>query len=680
MKTCPSCQQQVADSDNHCGYCGGSIPGADVAQTAFGMPPVQVGVPVQFNTAPPAAAPPAAVPPVAAPRPAPVSVDMSEDMDAVQAFDDEDQLETVALPSLDPALMAELRAESAAVAEGVRQQTPEGGATEVMESIPAAMTPPPVAAAPQPLAAPIVVPSGDPEARKATVPPAQPPPAEPPLAQPPLAQPPAAAAPAQAAPAAAPVQRAPKHSDVQTLIMDSPLEGLQEMLAQQRAEKEAALAAPQLDFDDAPPDLDHGETGRSIAWVGLVAVPLIGAIAAAAIFFGGGQLIVRGETRYSHDAAKDQYNVDVAVIIEEGDPKEQLVLEFRGDRQEFEGNRKFTYKIPRKELKVGFNPMDAVVKTPDGTEVGRFPMAIPVDYEFEVKRTVLGPDDKDFTALFRVADGANLFFERADVGPSDDGRLAVKVRLDDVLKNIDTLPSADYPYSLRFKVRRADGSEVPSAQQVRLTLPTVPLTVLRPARETTTASKKLQLVGRTDPGAVLMIGERRVRTGADGSFTHRLTLAMGDNDVVVASEKRGVVDAKTKLDIRRVTKAELAELHDEGKVTAEDWAGKEAVREADYAKLKAGAAGPLKGKKVALTGQLFSLQQGPERAVLLVNLCGKGELCLVWAETEARITVDVDAKATIYGTLTGSRKLPADSEGGGEAEVPVVEAQIVVGD
>ena len=89
---------------------------------------------------------------------------------------------------------------------------------------------------------------------------------------------------------------------------------------------------------------------------------------------------------------------------------------------------------------------------------------------------------------------------------------------------------------------------------------------------------------------------------ADGSFTHKILLVEGDNDIVVTSEKRGVVDAKIKLDIRRVSKAELAEVHDEAKVTAEDWAGSDAVRDAEYANLTGGADGSLKGRRVALAG------------------------------------------------------------------------------
>ena len=74
------------------------------------------------------------------------------------------------------------------------------------------------------------------------------------------------------------------------------------------------------------------------------------------------------------------------------------------------------------------------------------------------------------------------------------------------------------------------------------------------------------------------------------------------------------------------------------------------------------------------------MQQGPAKAVLLVDVCPGKEQCLLWAETEARITVDVDSGATIYGTLTGSKKLPASTDGGEEAEVPLVAAQIIVGD
>ncbi len=59
---------------------------------------------------------------------------------------------------------------------------------------------------------------------------------------------------------------------------------------------------------------------------------------------------------------------------------------------------------------------------------------------------------------------------------------------------------------------------------------------------------------------------------------------------------------------------------------------------------------------------------------MLIDLCPKKPVCILWAETDDRVTVDVGAKVTLFGTLAGTKALPG--EGG---EVPAADAHVVLG-
>ncbi len=707
MKTCPSCIEFVPDDAHHCGHCGSAIEPApaqdEIAPLAGADPgtttPDFVPSPPDFDESAPTVAmtsidpalfaehltPRGAGPPIADrsptipmimgdehPAAASAQPPQSDPPPAVEAADPPVAAPPMAAPPMAPPTVEAAPPIAAQPIEAAPPIVAPPVEAQPIEEAPLDVVASPIVAAPMEAAPPGMTPAEEAAPPAVEIAPTLPAPS--PVDEPPA--PPVQAASSTEGPLKpAPPDPGPRDAAA-TLIMESPLGDLKALMEERRAADLAAAAPANAGFEDSITELQvgGGGTGRSIAWVGLIAVPILGAMTAAAIFFGGGQLRLRFDSRVAWDAPKSVYQVTLGVIIEEGAPDERLALEFRGERQEFEGNGAFTYRVPREALKVGVNDLDAVVKTPDGTEVGRFTATIMVDYEVEVRRTVLGPEDKDFTAHFKIGEGAQLLVERGRVTPAGEGRVAVKVGLNDLLKRIDTLPTADYPYSLRFRIRRPDGSEVPHAQQIDLTLPTAALEVFRPARETTIKAKKIQISGRADPGGEVVVAGKRVPVDEKGAFSVKIKLAKGDNKITVLADRRGVIDRQTVLDVRRVSGKELATIYGEAQVAGEDWAGEDALRAETYERIQAGAAGDLKGKKVVLKGQLSSLQQGPSKAVLLIDLCPKKPVCILWAETDDRVTVDVGAKVTLFGTLAGTKALPG--EGG---EVPAADAHVVLG-
>ena len=627
MKACPHCSKQIQDAAVHCGYCGGQIGDSGGAETILGMSPVTPG-------------------------------------DARKEDDEEDFVATVALPALRPEDFARLRGELPPVIEPSPTEPRLSVPGREVASVPMARED----AAPTP--ALHSTPKDEPSWATAVAEPAWVPSAPDPEEI--------------TAPQADPDEPvgARRAQDAPTLVLDSPLEGLAEALEVARQQKQG-LAAPIIDFGDEPEPEDEptrgGGLGRTLALVGLIAVPLVGLLTAAAIYLAGGQIRVRLESRVAAGPARDEYQVTLNVIVEEGDPKEPLVLTMFGKDEAFEGNRSFVFRIPKGELKTGHNPLDAVVKQPNGDEVGRLRVTISVDYTFDVERTVLRPGDTSFTAMFRVAEGANLYVDGASVRPSDDGRLAVSVGLADVLSRIDALPQPGYPYKLAFRVRRADGSEHPYAETVQLVLPSAELEVWRPARQYVTVQPRVTIVGKSEPGAEVRVDGRRIRSGADGSFQYVHPLpATGDHRIDVQAVKRGVVDALRSLDLRRVAPADMQELSEEARLKAEDWAGGKALRNPEHAALLAGAAGELKGRTVVLGAKVLSEQQGPEAVALVLSTCGRADACLVWAELgKGRLLVGTGERGTFFGTVDGTRALPRP--GGDKVQVPFVSLEYAVG-
>jgi len=644
MKICPHCRKQIHDHAVHCGYCGGKVDDGGGAETILGLSPVMPG-------------------------------DRPEE-------DEEDLVATVALPALQPEDFARIHGhlppsaqqseteprlpapgrEVASVVHGLPEQSAELDRAET----PAIRSP--VRA--EPSWAPVI---DEPD----PAPPRAPTPSD---ATP---DPPAPTPGDEASADDDALDRAPERArpqDAPTLVLDSPMEGLAEAI--EAAKQRQGLAPPELDFgDEEPPEEVHrsGGLGRTIAFVCLIAVPLVGLLTAAAIYLAGGQIRVRFESRVVALADKGEYQITLNILVEEGDPKEPLVLSMLGKQEDFEGNRSFVFRVPKKDLKVGLNPLQAVVTQPNGDEVGRLPVSIVVDYTFDVERTVLRPDDREFTALFRVAEGANLYVDGASVRPAEDGRLSVSVGLAEVLARIDGLPHADYPYKLAFRVRRADGSEHPYAETVQLVLPSAELEVRRPPRQYLTTQARVTIVGKVGPGTEARVGGKRLRTAADGTFTHAHSLpTVGDHRVDVQAVKRGVVDVIHTLDVQRATLAEVAELNEEARLRAEDWAGGGAIRNPDYAALLQGAAGEFKGKHAVLSAKVISVQQGPESVVFVLSTCGKPASCLVWAEIEkGRIMVGNGDKGTFFGTVDGTRELPRPA--GEKVKVPFLKAKHAVG-
>ena len=678
MKACPHCSRQLHDGAAHCGYCGARVEEAGALETVLGMSPISKPQPPE---------------------------------------DDEDNIETVAMPALRPEDFDRMHAELAARAAAEEEH-------ETAPQLPAARLP----AAAVPGTGPT-----DPDMDRAITPvlePPSPPETDETVAMPPVSPgssgmmvprslspaPPGTAAPPADAPApagiplppadtpaaateeegqtledggpeeafgAVPTERKRRRAqDAPTLVLDSPLEGLQEAMEAARRQKlrePGAPAAPGTVAGAADePEVPHHGIGRTVALVGFIVVPILGLLTAAAIFLAGGQIRIRFDSRVAFDRAKGQYQVTATVIVEEGDPNEKLVLSMLGKEEEFSGNRQFVFDVPKSDLKVGVNPIEAVVKLPDGAEVGRFPASILVDYEFEVERTRVRPDDSSFTALFRIADGSSLFVDGAGLEPTDDGRLAAKVPLADVMGRIDTLPQAEYPFELRFTVQRPDGNEVPHSEMVRLQLPQAELEVLRPPRRYVTTMGRVTLVGRTKAGTEVEVAGRRVKVGADGSFTFPHAVpTLGDHRIDVKARRKGVVDAVHRLELERISPAELTERNEEERVRGGDWAGKDAVANPAWPALSKDAGGELKGKRAVIQGVVQSLQQGPESVVLVVSTCGRPNDCLVWAElSQGAVSVGLGEKATFFGTVEGTKKLPRP---GGEVQVPFLRVQHAAG-
>jgi hypothetical protein len=228
-------------------------------------------------------------------------------------------------------------------------------------------------------------------------------------------------------------------------------------------------------------------------------------------------------------------------------------------------------------------------------------------------------------------------------------------------------------------VRRPGGGEQPYGEVVQLVLPQVALDVLRPPRRSVTGQPRVLIVGRTRPEAEVTVAGRRVRVGADGTFQHVQPLpAAGDHRIEVAASMPGLVDAVRPLEVARLSPADFRAAAEEARVRADDWAGRDALRDPPDQDLLSGAAAGVAGKKVALRGLVTSVQQGPESVVFVVSSCGEADGCLVWAElAEGPVAVGQGEQAVFFGTVEGTRKLPRP--GGGETDVPFVRLQHVVG-
>ncbi|MBM4321047.1 MAG: hypothetical protein FJ125_14115 [Deltaproteobacteria bacterium] len=421
--------------------------------------------------------------------------------------------------------------------------------------------------------------------------------------------------------------------------------------------------------------------GKLVLPVLLVLLGLGGAAACGAYFFlVMRQVKVTFETEVIHLREEGKFQVNLKLRQVSG-PDKQLLLAFRGERQEFRSEGSFTFSVPEEELSVGSNQLNAVVLSAEevAAPLTSIPVELFLNYRYSAPVTEVKLNQKQLTFTITIPAGSTLEMENATLTGDGDER-TVTVDLEKTVGPFHKQMKRNHPLELKTTLALADGRSYKDSFTIVLDLPQADLKVLLPA-QLVTAREQLEVRGMIAPedeAVVTINGKEPENMYNDGEFEWKQVLKPGKQEITIVASHPGRVAHQAALEVTRLTRAELKGRRGGIAEEAEIWA-KDAINPGPKDLLD-GAEAALKGKKIKLEGHVLQLMLSGERleqTLIVLSTCGGGG-CPVLVQIEGAVDVLSGERATVYGVISGKGKYRARAAGQ-EEEVPMVQSEYVVG-
>ncbi len=306
-------------------------------------------------------------------------------------------------------------------------------------------------------------------------------------------------------------------------------------------------------------------------------------------------------------------------------------------------------------LVVGENRFEISIDRPGNGRDETVQVVMPVAYRIKPDLSALQQPTPLIRVDVQAKPGTTVLIDGQPVAIGSDGKGSYTV---DVSAQCEG-PSAEVKAiekSLPYEVKAAGGVQGKGTITVKVGVS--PLTVQSPRAQSVIADSNFLVAGRTTPNAVVEIEGTKFSAGADGMFARRVQMkAVGGSDIRVRATAPGQAPRTVVVHVKRV---------DDIQAEAKSFASGSSVTVASlFAQTDA-----LKGKPVALEGEVFDLrQQGFERVILLdVGTACASSPCLVRLIDSSTTVLEKGMKVRVFGYVSGSYKTP-DGKSAPELEV-----------
>jgi hypothetical protein len=319
-----------------------------------------------------------------------------------------------------------------------------------------------------------------------------------------------------------------------------------------------------------------------------------------------------------------------------------------------------SFEVPEARLKVGDNPLEALLEAPGTRPVRRqvtleVPFALQPDYS-QIQKGML---------VLRVATAADaqLAINGTAQKSQAPGVFVAQLPVSELIKPAPG-DIMSQPVTLTVKVTRG-ARQVEERRQLLLPLPVPELDIETPLPGAEVDTGRIVVSGRTRPGTRVLLNGTLVKVDDQGRFRALHQLAGGDNTLKVIARLPGMGSNVVLLPVHRKLAPRQA---------AAEWA-KKIEAPLKYNVLQKN---PLRHKsaKVVFHGKIVSIQERAGTNTVDINTCLRGRACPLRVTFQGDTDLVNGDWADVYGEVEGEHQTTTPT--GGALSVPSVLAKYLL--